>query len=91
MAELPTRLWHLTYDAAVGFPEPTRRERKHRNYSDEAALGRQLATIERMPTHLKLISIAVTSEPIHWAPVDPATVPRPMEENDGGSPTTEPG
>lgn len=79
MPERPTRIWRIEYDAALGYPEPDVRRPTYRHCFSAEAAGRQLANIAAMPTHLKLNEVLVTSTPIEWEPVDPATLPVPQD------------
>jgi hypothetical protein len=71
----PSRLTRVEWDAAVGYPEPERRQRTARNYTTRENAGRQVSIIEAMPSHLSLVAVYETV--CVWEPVDPADLPRP--------------
>lgn len=79
---LPTRLWRVTWDAAVGWPFPERRQETARNYTSAANAGRQVASIRALPSHLTLKSVHVSND-IEWEAVDADTlpVPEPVEDD----------
>lgn len=56
---LPDRLFRVTYEAAVGYPYPTDRQRKKKNFDDAISAARQVASISRMPSHLELVAVHV--------------------------------
>lgn len=76
MVDTPRILYRMVYEHAVGWEHPTKRERKTRTFTAPEYVGRQLARIEALPSHLKLLGIYV-SGPIEWSPVDPDEIPRP--------------
>lgn len=84
MDALPKRLWRVTWMAAVGWPEPERRQETARNFKTPEAAGRQVATIRSMPSHLELKSVHV-SDDIVWHDVDADALPVPeiIEEPEG--------
>lgn len=77
---LPKRLYRVTWDAAVGWPHPERRQTTARNYATAENAGRQIASIRNLPSHLKLVSVCVTD--CEWTEIDPDTLPIPDVETE---------
>jgi hypothetical protein len=81
MVELPRHLYRVVFDAAVGWPHPDHRQRKHRTFTSPEYAGRQLARIEALPSHLRLVGVYVTG-PLEWTELDPADIPRPEPQEE---------
>lgn len=81
MKQLPTRLYRVSWQAAVGWPHPEQRQDTARNYTTPESAARQVASIRAMPSHLKLQGVHVSDE-IEWSEFDPDDLPQPKEEGD---------
>ena len=84
---MPKRLYRVTWMAAVGWPEPERRQETARNYTTAETAGKQIAVIRAMPSHLELKSVHVSND-IEWALIEPDTLPVPETITDDEDPTT---
>jgi len=73
---LPGRLWRVVFLEAVGFPLPTERREKQRTYKSPADVARMLDTIERWPSHHRLIGVWTARTT--WERVDPGELPAPL-------------
>lgn len=83
MPDAPVRFVRVTWDWARGWPHPTRWERTARNFTSPETAGRQLSIIEGLPSHCRLISVAVSTD-VTWREIDPAILPRPERETANG-------
>lgn len=77
--DLPEQFVRVVWDAGYGWPYCERRRRTARNFTREKDAGRQLAAIERWPSHHVLVGVW-RSSPVAWEPVDPDSLPRPEPE-----------
>lgn len=68
-AELPKRLIHVEWEAALGWPEPERRRRVRRNFTSASTAGEQIARIRALPSHLQLVSVHESCA-IEWTPIE---------------------
>lgn len=74
------QLWRVEWMEGQGFPERTEQHRTSRKFERGADARRMVETIEAMPSHHKLIGVAVTD--VAWTPVDWHTLPEPAPEPD---------
>lgn len=75
---LPNRLIRVEWQAAYGWPEPERRYTTARNFASVTAAGRQLAAIERLPSHCRLLGVWETA--CDWHVMDDALIERVYDE-----------
>lgn len=75
--DLPNQFYRVVWEEGRGFPECIGHRITARNFVTADGAGRQLAAIERWPTHHRLIGVWQSSA-IEWTELDPDTIPRPQ-------------
>lgn len=55
--ELPDGLWRVVWLEGFGWPECERQELTQRTYTSRDQAAKMLATIERLPSHHRLIGV----------------------------------
>jgi len=79
--DLPNQLFRVVWEEGRGFPECIGHRVTARNFVTADGAGRQLAAIERWPSHHRLIGVWQSSR-IEWQPLDADTITRPQEVPD---------
>lgn len=73
--DLPRELWRVVFDQGYGWPRCTKRRRTQRTYPTARAAARMVATIERLPSHHRLVAVYRTDTA--WEPVERDALPEP--------------